>query len=216
MALATAGPDGRPSVRFVLLKGIDDDGPAVLHQLRDPARPASSPPTRAPRRPSTGSRSARRAARGRGRAAVGRRVGRLLRLPRARGPSSAPGRRRRAPCSATRASSRRASARWRSASRTSPASRALGRLPAGPGRDRALAGPPGPAPRPRALRCRTPTAPGAPSACLPERATGPRGVARPHHAAPRHGVATRSPRRRGASRRAGTRPRCWSPRAARG
>ena len=26
MALATATPDGRPSVRFVLLKGIDDDG----------------------------------------------------------------------------------------------------------------------------------------------------------------------------------------------
>ena len=26
MALATATPDGRPSVRIVLLKGIDDDG----------------------------------------------------------------------------------------------------------------------------------------------------------------------------------------------
>ena len=34
MALATATPDGRPSVRIVLLKGIDDDGDPVLHQLR--------------------------------------------------------------------------------------------------------------------------------------------------------------------------------------
>ena len=34
MALATASPDGMPSVRIVLLKGIDDRGPAVLHQLR--------------------------------------------------------------------------------------------------------------------------------------------------------------------------------------
>ena len=34
MALATASADGMPSVRFVLLKGIDDAGRRVLHQLR--------------------------------------------------------------------------------------------------------------------------------------------------------------------------------------
>ena len=35
-ALATASPEGRPSVRFVLVRGIDDARRALLHQLRQP------------------------------------------------------------------------------------------------------------------------------------------------------------------------------------
>ena len=36
MALATATPDGTPSVRMVLLRGLDERGLRVLHELREP------------------------------------------------------------------------------------------------------------------------------------------------------------------------------------
>ena len=36
MALATVGADGRPAVRFVLCRGIDEQRGALLHELREP------------------------------------------------------------------------------------------------------------------------------------------------------------------------------------
>ena len=36
MALATVGKNGRPSVRFVMLRGGGRSGPCLLHELREP------------------------------------------------------------------------------------------------------------------------------------------------------------------------------------
>ena len=97
MALATATPDGAPSVRFVLLKGIDERGVAVLHQLREPQGPRAGGEPARRAGDATGSRcSARCGWRARSSGSPDGGVRRVLRH-RARGAAgSAPGRRRRA------------------------------------------------------------------------------------------------------------------------
>ena len=62
MTLATATPDGRPSARVVLLKGIDAARLRLLHQLREPQGRASSTRTRTPRSCCCGSRCSARCA----------------------------------------------------------------------------------------------------------------------------------------------------------
>ena len=56
MALATATADGAPSVRFVLLKGIDERGVEFFTNYESPQGAASWPRTRARRWRSCGSR----------------------------------------------------------------------------------------------------------------------------------------------------------------
>ena len=113
MALATATPDGRPSVRIVLLKGIDDDGIRFFtnygsrkgRELDANPRAAATlywqPLYRAARLEGPVERL------------TGRGVRRLLRDAARAAPRSAPGRRRRAACCATAPSSRSACARSR-------------------------------------------------------------------------------------------------------
>ena len=60
MALATATPEGVPSVRFVLLKGIDERGVEFFTNYESPQGRASWPRTRAPRWRSCGSRCSAR------------------------------------------------------------------------------------------------------------------------------------------------------------
>ena len=49
VALATADGEGRPAARMVLLKGVDERGFVLLHELRQPQgqRPDAQPPGRA-------------------------------------------------------------------------------------------------------------------------------------------------------------------------
>ena len=131
MALATATPDGRPSVRIVLLKGIDDDGIRFFTNYES-RKGASSTPTRARRRRCTGSRStARRASRAR---RVRPRRSPTPTSPAARAaPRSAPGPRRRAPSCIPRARSLTSeSARSSALPGRGSAPRPLGRLPPRP------------------------------------------------------------------------------------
>ena len=84
MTVATATPDGRPSARVVLLRGLRRARPRVLHQLRQPQGRRARRQRRGRRRPVLG--RARRADpdRGTGRAGGRRRVGRVLRAAAAR------------------------------------------------------------------------------------------------------------------------------------
>ena len=157
MALATASPDGMPSVRIVLLKGIDDARRAVLHQLRlaqgpragrEPARGGDAPlAAAAPRGARWRARSSGSTAEesdayfaSRGRGVAARRVG--VEAGHA-DPDRAGARARRSPTPTPRYPGR-----------GRPAAGVLGRLPARARRGRALAGPAGPAARPRALPAR--------------------------------------------------------------
>ena len=149
VALATATPDGRPSVRFVLLKSADDDG-FVFYSGYESRKGRSWRRTRAPRSASTGTSSAGRcASRGRSiaRRAVG--VGRVLRVATVRRAALRDGvaaeRGRREPAGA-RGGGRAAAV----AVRRGPgaATGDLGRLRARAGRVRVLAAPRRPAPRP--------------------------------------------------------------------
>ena len=62
MALATATRDGRPSVRNVLLKGVDESRLRVLHQLQQPQGARARARPAAPACCSTGARSSGRCA----------------------------------------------------------------------------------------------------------------------------------------------------------
>ena len=87
VALATATPDGRPSVRMVLVRGLDERGLRFFTNYES-RKAASSPRTRVPRSSSTGGRpSAGRSGRGAGRAPLGGRVARVLPDARAREPA---------------------------------------------------------------------------------------------------------------------------------
>ena len=155
-ALATATPDGRPSVRIVLLQGHRRARAAVLHQLREPQGP------RAGRQPARRARAvlaaaaAPGAARGPGRAADAGGVRRLLRLARRAARGSAPGRRAQGTViPRPRVCSRRALARARRAVPGDEVPRPAywGGFRLRPGRDRVLAGPPEPAARPPHSSC---------------------------------------------------------------
>jgi pyridoxamine 5'-phosphate oxidase len=61
MSLATVSPDGAPSVRVVLLKGVDERGFAFFTNLES-RKGRELSPRRAPRSASTGPRSTRRSA----------------------------------------------------------------------------------------------------------------------------------------------------------
>ena len=151
-ALATATADGAPSVRMVLLKGLDEDGARLLHARRRAARAVSSTRTRGPRSSSTGIRSAARCA-SRDRSSACRRRRPMRTSPPARAARrSAPPRRVRARCSAIALSSKRESP---SSRRSSPAGRPaaghLGRLPPPAGGVGVLAAPRQPPARPLPL-----------------------------------------------------------------
>ena len=62
MVVATVGPDGRPSSRMVLLKGVDERRLRLLHQHRLAQGPGAGRPTRAARCSSRGTRSSGRCA----------------------------------------------------------------------------------------------------------------------------------------------------------
>ena len=92
MALATATPDGRPSVRMVLLKGHGPNGLRVLHQAESrKGGEIAANPHAALAVPLEGAAPADPHRR-RGREVDDGRSGRLFRLPRAAIRSSAPGR----------------------------------------------------------------------------------------------------------------------------
>ena len=155
MALATATPEGRPSVRMVLLKGADEQRLRLPHELREPegrrarGEPAGGAPLPlAAARPAGARRGRRGAHRGRG-------VGRLLpdasarsRLAAWASPQSRP--------LADRDELERlyAEAAARFPGRGGPAAAALGRLRVSPRRVRVLAARRGPAARPDPLRAR--------------------------------------------------------------
>ena len=156
MALATATPDGAPSVRFVLLKGIDERGVEFFtnYESRKGRELAANP-----------------------RAALAILWKPLQRQVRLEGPVERARRRRSPTPTSPRARAARQLGAWASRaeprrSRTAsgsrralaevdaqypddgPAPAALGRLPAAPGRDRVLGGPPEPPARPRGVHPR--------------------------------------------------------------
>ena len=154
-ALATATPDGRPSVRFVLLTGsttaasrfFTNYGSRKGRELT-PTRVAALALWWQPLQ-----RQLR--ARGPGRAAHRGGVRRLLRLARPRLAGSAPGRRARATVIPGReVLDEQLAELEQQYRRRGPAPGVLGRLPAAPAGDRVLGGPRQPPARPRALPAR--------------------------------------------------------------
>ena len=140
VALATADADGRPSVRMVLLRGVDERG-FVFHTnyKSRKARELDRQPLRRAVLPLAHARGAD-SHRGRGRAPAGRRVRRLLRADARAEASSARGPRRKARSWTSRETFDAEYARDRSALRrpASPPPAILGRLPHRPVAHRVL------------------------------------------------------------------------------
>ena len=209
MALATASPDGMPSVRIVLLKGIDDRGHPVLHQLRL----------------AQGPRAGREPARG-GDAALGelhravRLEGAVERLTAEESDAyfASRGRGSRLGAWASRQGTpipvaRGARGRVRRGRRALPGRRraaagVLGRLPARARRGRALAGPRRTGSTTASTSCAATTAAGARSGCRRELARRAAGRRRPRRRGGALGAGGGGGAGRGARARAGRRCRC--------